>query len=424
MEDLWIAFQGFMAEIEKTWLYPGIIVAIVGVGIKIGHYLGKRNDRNWRELLKTRELLQGAEKAQTLSIKKIDELKAELANANKDLRKYYALKDSLLGRDTDLWTLHLPEPYTGYDTDVLSSDLEVMTVMNLKGGVGKSTLATNLAAYFEKDLNRKVLLVDLDFQGSATTAMLNLSGLDSLEINGASALFKGDPVEKVHHLDVLLRLHGDQLPNTRLIPCGYGFTSHENKLMVAWMLRETDEDPRYLLSRFLHTCKTKHGMDFDTVIIDAPPRLSLGSINALTASTSLIIPTIPDRMSTEAVRNFVQSINTLLPVLNHSLQKTFFVMNRTNQSVLSGSEEAIKTQLHEFARDFKGIARVMKTNIPRRAAFSKATFERTLAWHLNDNVQSGEIRSILRDFGDEIADELGMQIPKRESLAATEVSEG
>lgn len=413
MESFISGFLEFGAELGQWWEVLATIGAILAAGFTAGIFYLNRKNKDSQKAKDYKGLLERAKEEAKRQEQIANDARAQMAKQNAQLRKYNNLKETLLGRDTDLWTLHEPSPYDGYDRDILSKKLEIMTVMNLKGGVGKTTIATNLAAYYEKVHKRKVLLVDLDFQASATTAILNLSGLDTLDIKGASHLFSGDRVEQIYPSEVIVKILGDRLPKTKLIPCSYSFSGAENRLMVSWLLKETEFDPRYALSRFLHLEGPLARFDYDTVIIDAPPRLSLGAINALTASSTVIIPTLPDRLSSEAVENFISNLNSIAPVLNQGLDKILIAMNRTSSSKLSAQEEAIVQQLQTFSEKWEGKSRVLKTNLPGRAAFANATYEKTLAWFQRDGT-SPPIQSILHDFGDEVSREIGLRVPERE----------
>jgi len=379
-------------------------IAIISTIFGVGYFFGKRNDGNWNKLRKVTDQFHKSEDDLAKKARELDKVRAEKAALSAQNRRYNALKKSLLGNDEDLWLVHDNVIYDDYDRDMGSGDLEIITVMNLKGGVGKTTLATNLAAHFDISLRKRVLVVDLDFQGSATTALLPTSAIDTLPEVRVDHLFEKGPLE-VSVNDVQLPLSGSALTRTSLAPCGYSFTGLENRMMVQWLLKEIDSDPRYYLAQYLYRERIRGS--FDVVIIDAPPRLSLGAINALTASQSLIIPTIPDRTSSEAVRNFVQQVNALKPSLNTHLNRAFFACNRAFSTTLPDSEAEIwqYVQGENHAKSWEGMRHIVPTVVPRRAAFANATFNRTLAYLQNDT-NNPSTPEVLAAFGNDIASEL------------------
>ena len=79
--------------------------------------------------------------------------------------------------------------------------------------------------------------------------------------------------------------------------------------MVEWLLGENPEDIRYTMAKLLHDPKTQS--NFNRIIIDAPPRLTTACIQALCASTHVIIPTILDQLSVEAVQTFIDQVKLL-----------------------------------------------------------------------------------------------------------------
>jgi len=172
--------------------------------------------------------------------------------------------------------------------------IPVLTVANLKGGVGKTTVTANLAACFASR-GKRVLAIDLDFQGS-------LSGLANNVPNGESAasmLVRGQMQSGA------LALIGDVQgqPRLKILASAYDLARTENASMIHWLTGAEIRDVRYLIAHLLHLPEVQQ--QYDVIIFDNPPRLTTGAIQALAASRHVLIPTILDKVSAEAVIKFV-----------------------------------------------------------------------------------------------------------------------
>lgn len=177
----------------------------------------------------------------------------------------------------------------------------ILTIANLKGGVGKTTITANLAAFFANPFaernrpQRRVLVIDLDFQGSCSSMLFANTAWQpsgallsdaSQAISGQFAGVRGQLGQAV--VDI---------PSARGISAFYDLARVENREMIRWLIGDEVEDIRFRLANLL-TSDTVFNQ-FDVVLIDAPPRLTTGSVQAFCASTHVLIPTIPDPLGGE-----------------------------------------------------------------------------------------------------------------------------
>ena len=191
----------------------------------------------------------------------------------------------------------------------LSTSKPIITVANLKGGVGKTTVAANLAAHYAYQGDR-VLFLDLDFQGSSSAMMLP----SNHNPDTAARLVDGGGKDLLLHQVDQLRLSwtppdrpANWRPNAYGVPADYSLARADNRVMIYWLLQEYQSDPRYYLANALLHPDVQNR--YDRIIIDAPPRMVAGQIQALCASTYVLIPTILDRLSAEAVLRFANQLS-------------------------------------------------------------------------------------------------------------------
>lgn len=200
----------------------------------------------------------------------------------------------------------------------------------MKGGVGKTTLTANLAAYFDS-IGKRVLVIDFDYQGSLSFTMLAQANI------ALSASVVDDLISGAADMPSILRgarSLSPAMPRTRLLTCYYEFSDTETHAMIDW-IKALDEGKSPLDARFRLTTLLKHDCvqkEFDIVLIDSPPRFTTGAINAFCASTHLLIPTVLDRMSAEAAVYFSRDVAAMRQTLFPNLQLVGVVPSMTYRS--------------------------------------------------------------------------------------------
>jgi len=333
----------------------------------------------------------------------LDEQQREADRRDEKFRKQHQelenLRTAVLGSEGELWRIHKPQYFSGYFDWIARRRPIIITVANLKGGVGKTTLTTSLAAFFDAEANKRVLVVDLDYQGSLSNMMLSASRETDVAsqvnhiLDGSTQ--PGNYEEVSVHLDPML-------PKTWLIPAYYALAPLENRLMVDWLMQESSDDIRYRLARFLSHEHIQR--DFDIVLIDVPPRLTTGTINALCASTHLLVPTVMDRTSAEAVGSFLRAARNLKATLNPGLELLGIVGLLTHQQHgLHETEERAKVRILEQLPQVWGPNQIIfNRHIPRRMEFSRAAGEGIA--YLNG---TGEVREWMNTLGGEIRVRIG-----------------
>jgi cellulose biosynthesis protein BcsQ len=163
-----------------------------------------------------------------------------------------------------------------------------------------------------------VLAIDLDFQGSFTATAMSKADRD----NTLEAEIEGGISKASHLIDdkdaFWLRNvteNVDGVTRARIVPTYYSLASTENRVMIEWLIGHRRDDIRYQLTKILHDDEIQR--KFDIIIIDAPPRLTTGCVQALAACTHVLIPTVLDEMSAEAVGAFANQLRVHQEIWPH-----------------------------------------------------------------------------------------------------------
>ena len=188
----------------------------------------------------------------------------------------------------------------------------IISFINMKGGVGKTTVAANVGAHLETK-GARVLFVDFDYQGTLSLMVAYSMNKDRLDAN-SYLLLEDRPYSEVRQ-----HIHRfDGHPNIGLLAAHYILFRDEMELFANWAADGSSYDIRFAMKRILHDPLCQN--DWDIIIIDCGPRFTTSTINALCASTHVVIPVILDEPSAQAVgylsKEFEEHRAELFPYLN------------------------------------------------------------------------------------------------------------
>ena len=219
---------------------------------------------------------------------------------------------------------------------------KIISVANQKGGVGKTTTTVNLGTILAKR-GKKVLLIDADPQGNATSGL----GVEKdVEKSVYDILVNDTEIEEVYQ-DTMIK-------NLKVCPSNINLAGAEVEL-VSMMSREQRLKEKLI--------KVKD--EFDFILIDCPPSLGLVTLNAFTASDSVLIPVQCEYFALEGLGQLLNTINLVKKHLNKSLYIEGALLTmydiRTNLS-----NQVVK----EVKKYFDN--KVYKTVIPRNVKLSEA----------------------------------------------------
>lgn len=216
-----------------------------------------------------------------------------------------------------------------------------ISIVNQKGGVGKTTSAVNLATGLTM-LGKKVLLVDFDPQGNATTGM----GLD--KNNTFPSIYDIVLGDKNPHEGVNVTKYGDVIPSNRIL-AGAGAEMYDM------------ENKHYLLRSSLEELE----LNYDYVLIDCPPSLDLLTINAIVAADSLIVPVQCEYFALEGLSDLIRTVRSVRKSLNPELEIEGVLL-----TMYSGQLNLANQVASEVKRYFPG--QVYATAIPTNVRLSEA----------------------------------------------------
>ena len=226
--------------------------------------------------------------------------------------------------------------------------MQIISVINQKGGVGKTTTVINLSAGLAH-LGKKILVIDLDPQGNATTG-LGLSNLSNSNetiygvLNGTNNITGVIKKTNFKNLDII--------------------TSNVD---LSGLEVETagDNERAFILKSKLTAYLNDFRLNYDYIFIDCPPSLSLLTVMALVTSNSLLVPLQTEFFALEGVTQLIKTIERIKVNLNPNLEIRGILLTMYDK------RNKLSSQVEKEARDFFN-KKVYTTVIPRNVRLSEA----------------------------------------------------
>jgi chromosome partitioning protein len=226
--------------------------------------------------------------------------------------------------------------------------MQVISVINQKGGVGKTTTVINLAAGLAQQ-EKKVLIIDLDPQGNATTG-LGLSNLDNSSetiygvLNGTRSILEVIKKTEFKNLDIIT----------------------SNVDLSGLELETADDSERaFILKVKLASYLNDSKGSYDYILIDCPPSLSLLTVMALVSSHSLVVPLQTEFFALEGLTQLIKTIERIKSNLNPELKIRGILLTMYDK------RNKLSSQVEKEARDHFN-EKVYLTVIPRNVRLSEA----------------------------------------------------
>lgn len=227
------------------------------------------------------------------------------------------------------------------NTQSKAKQARILAVVNQKGGVGKTTTAVNLATALAA-VNKKVLVVDFDPQGNASTGL----GVTSRELTSYDIILNDVPLADV--------VQKTEVPGLHILPATIDLSGAEIE-MVSLVRREFRLKAAFEASQ----------LSYDYILIDCPPSLGLLTLNALVAAQAVLIPLQCEFYALEGLSHLVKTIELVKANINPELSIQGIVLTMYDR------RNKFTEQIEADVRGYFG-ERVYQAVIPRNVRMSEA----------------------------------------------------
>ena len=225
--------------------------------------------------------------------------------------------------------------------------MQIISVINQKGGVGKTTTVINLAAGLSQ-INKKILVIDLDPQGNATTGLGKSNNDEEKSIY--NVLIGKTPIENA--------IQESSVPGLDLVGSNVNLSGLEVETA-------NDANRAFLLKNILGSKDNSRLKSYENIFIDCPPSLSLLTVMSLVSADELLIPLQTEFFALEGITQLVKTIDRIKVNLNPNLGIRGVLLTMFDKRNKLSSQVDTEARKH-----FKN--KVYKTVVPRNVRLSEA----------------------------------------------------
>jgi chromosome partitioning protein len=258
----------------------------------------------------------------------------------------------------------------------------IISVINLKGGVGKTTTTVALAETYSASMGKRVLVIDLDPQTNATLMLIGEQKWRELNERGhtLARLFQDamDPDNRRFDLDATLQRGVSDVgaaTTVDLLPSSLDLIDVQDRLAAAPAGKYYSTNPIEVLWRAVKSILH----DYDLVIVDCPPNLGIITLNGLRISQGYIIPTIPDYLSTYGIPQIISRVGEFSRAIAETIKPLAIVATKVqgnstvHDNVLSQlrGDERLPTVLRTVVRQANSVAAAAEFLTSKRTLIQK-----------------------------------------------------